>query len=294
MKKSCIDMGGQAVIEGVMMKSKNNYSIAVRDPKGKIQVKSEKFRSIMQKYKILGLPFVRGMVSLIEMIILGMKSITYSANIAGDDEEDMSGFSIFISIVLAFGLAIFLFKYIPLLITQYLNSKIVSDSSLLFSLVDGVIKVAIFIGYILVISLWDEMRTVFRYHGAEHMAVHCYEAGKKLTVKNVSQFSPLHKRCGTCFILIVLILSILVYALIPNTIGFWMKLLLRLLLLPVIAGISYELLKAGAKYDNILLNMVTAPGIWFQRLTTRRPDSKQIEVAIKALKAVLVKEHGSR
>jgi len=287
-------MGGQAVIEGVMMKSKNHFSIAVRDPKGKIHVKTDKFASVMKKHKILGLPFIRGMVSLIEMLILGMKSITYSANIAADEEEDMSGFSIFISILLAFALAIFLFKYIPLLITQYLNTKLVTDSSLLFSFIDGVIKVAIFIAYILVISLWGEMRTVFKYHGAEHMAVHCYEAQKPLIVKNVEKFSPLHKRCGTCFIIIVLTLSILVYAFIPNSIGFWLKLGLRILLLPVIAGISYELLKAGAKYDNIILNMLTAPGIWFQKLTTRVPDSKQIEVAIKALKAVVAKEHGTR
>ncbi len=287
-----MDIGGQAVIEGVMMRSKNYYSIAVRKPDGKTTLTSSPFKSITAKYPVLGLPFIRGVVSLVEMVVLGMKGITYSGNIASgddDDEESISTWWFVITIILSLGLAVFLFKYLPLLAAQLINNRFLSsDSSLLFSSIDGTAKIMIFVMYIAAISMWGEMRTVFQYHGAEHKSVHCYEAKKKLSVRNVKTFSTLHKRCGTSFIIIVLLLSIFVYAFIPNSVGFLYKLLYRLLLLPVIAGVSYEILKLGAKYpDNIFLDIVTAPGLWFQKMTTREPDDKQIRVAITALKKVL-------
>jgi len=288
-KKTCLDMGGQAVIEGVMMKSKHYYSVAVRNLDDKIEVKGEKFISATKKKKLLGLPFIRGIITLVEMMILGLKSLSYSANIATEEEEEDSPIYMIVSFLIAIAFAIFIFKYIPLIIAQFINSKVLSsDSSVFLSLIDGIVKIFIFFLYVVLISLWSEIRTVFQYHGAEHKTVHCYEHNLKLIVKNVKKFSPIHPRCGTCFILIVLMLSIFVYSFIPNGLSLFWKLALRILLLPLIAGISYEILKLAAKFpNNLILKAMTLPGIWFQKLTTREPSDKQMEVAIKALKEVI-------
>lgn len=290
-KPEILTAGGQAVIEGVMMRSKTHLAIAVRKPNGKISVKKEKIVSLADRIRILSLPFIRGIIYLFEMLIIGIKAINYSATEAlEEDEEEISSFAIVLSLILAFGLAILLFKFIPLLIAQMLSNKfdVVESNYILFNLIDGAIKISLFILYLFFISFMEDIQRVFQYHGAEHKAVYCYEARKPLTVKNVQKFSPLHTRCGTSFILFVLVLSIFVYTFIPKDYGFWAKFGLRIAALPIIAGISYELLKfTGKHHKNPLLKIVIFPGLMIQKLTTRRPDDSQVEVAIKALKSVV-------
>ena len=292
-KDELISAGGQAVIEGVMMRSKHCLSIAVRKPSGKISLRLERIKSLSDRVRILGWPFFRGMVAMVEMMVVGIKALNYSANESmGEDEEEMTPFQIGISLVLALGFAILLFKFLPLLLAQLIRDHIplVRESYTLFNIIDGIIKISLFVLYIAAISLMKDVRRLFMYHGAEHAAVNCYEARRPLTVKNVLKHTTIHPRCGTSFILIVLILSILLYTFIPQGYSFWAKLGLRILLLPVIAGISYELLRlAGKRRKSLIMRAVSLPGMAVQRITTRRFDGKQAEVAIKALKAVLKK-----
>ena len=286
--------GGQAVIEGVLMRSKRNMAIAVRTPKGRISVKRERLHSVTERYKILSLPFARGIVNMAEMLAIGFRALNYSANEAmGTEEEKVSSGEMALTAVIAAGIALVLFKFLPLLAANALYPlfKDINGSYILFNILDGVIKIMLFLAYIAAIGLMKDVKRLFEYHGAEHMAVHCYEHKKELTVQNVKKFRPEHPRCGTSFIIIVLIMSIFIYTFIPLSFSFWEKLGLRILLLPVIAGISYELLKLSAKFgDNAAMRMVTLPGILVQKMTTRRPDSKQTEVAIASLKAVLEME----
>jgi len=207
-------------------------------------------------------------------------------------EEELTFMEIVFSVVFAILFAIVLFKFVPLLIAQYFYKTFdfVAQSNVLFNLIDGITKISLFVIYVLVISVMKDVRTIFEYHGAEHMTVNCYEDGKKLTVANVKKYSTLHPRCGTNFVLIVLILSILVYTVIPKDYSFWLKFGLRVLLLPVIAGISYEILKMCGKHrHSILMKIVAAPGLAVQYITTREPDDKQLEVGIAALKGVISK-----
>lgn len=275
-------IGGQAVIEGVMMRSDNAYSIAVRRKDKKIHLKKENNVPINKRNKFLNIPFLRGTPVLFETLILGMKALSYSANIAvGDEGEEISKWEITITILLALVLGIGLFVALPLFLT-----KLLIQEGIIFNLIDGVLRLSIFVIYISAISLMKDIRILYQYHGAEHMAVNCYDANKKLTVENVKKYSTAHARCGTLFILIVLIISIVIFSLIATP-NIWIKLAGRIILIPIIAGIAYELLKLGDKFHhNKIVRLFTLPGMLIQKLTTRQPDDKQIEVAIKALNAV--------
>ena len=297
--------GGQAVVEGVMMKGKGNITVAVRKPDKSIKVKLEKYVPTAEKIKILGIPFVRGVTTLFEMIVIGMKALTYSANESVDEEEEkLSSVEIAITVGLSMLFAIALFVVAPYVITTFFGIQ-EETKSLLFNVVDGVVKLAIFFGYLSLIGLMNDIKRIFQYHGAEHQSIHCFEAGKKLTVKNVQMFSPLHPRCGTSFILLVIIIGILLFSLVPSLVilvwpafvdlGWWTRRLILLLvrvgfMLPV-AGISYEILKLAGKYkQSSLLKLIVYPGMLMQKITTQPPSDDQVEVAIAALKGLLKAE----
>jgi len=278
-------VGGQAIIEGVMMRSSNKMAIAVRNPKGKIVVKTKKLNLLSERMKKW--IFLRGIINLVEMLVHGIKALNYSTDVAmeEDKKEEKSNWFLFaILLIISMGFALLIFKFLPLLVAQLINPK----SNILFNLIDGGVKLFAFIAYIYIISLMKDVREVFKYHGAEHKTIACYEAKEKLTVENCKKYSTKHPRCGTSFIMIVIIISIIVYVFIPKTVPFWYKLLYRILLLPVIAGISYEVLKISAKYEkNFFFHIFDKPGIWIQHLTTKEPNDKQLEVALTALKKVL-------
>ncbi len=282
------NIGGQAVIEGVMMKSPRGWTVAVRDMKGDIHVKKER---LLELPRLLKLPMVRGVVGLFHAVFLGIKAIEFSASKAYNEEEKpMSPVVISLTIGFAFVLGIGLFILLPLYATKLLGLIFdsVSKNSFVFNLVDGVIRVFIFILYVVAIGLWKEMRRIFEYHGAEHKVIHAYEAGQELNFDNVKAFSTRHPRCGTSFLLIVMITSIFIFSFIPQEWTFIYKFLSRVVLIPLIAGASYELLKLSARMkDNPVVNLMIVPGLLLQRLTTREPDEKQIEVAITALKEVI-------
>jgi len=281
------EIGGQAVIEGVMMRNKDKLAVAVRDPKGNIVVKKERFVPLTKRNKLFGLFFVRGVFNLIDMLIIGIKTLNYSANISvGEKEEKLKWWHLALSLVGAIGFALFLFKFLPLLITQK-TSGFIQLNRASFNILDGVIKMLFFVVYIYLISMFKDVKRVFQYHGAEHKAVYCYEAKEKLNVKNCKKYSTKHPRCGTSFVFLVFVISVFVYSLLPKDITFFVNLGYRILLLPVIAGISYEVLKLAGKYkDKLLFRVIDAPGIWLQRITTKEPDDSQLEVAIKALESV--------
>jgi uncharacterized protein YqhQ len=286
------NIGGQAVIEGVMMKGRKSWTVAVRGPKGEIHVKTE---ILSELPKIFRLPILRGFIALFHALFLGIKAIEFSASKAYEEEEGkpLSPTSIIGTITIAVLIGIALFILFPLYATKLVGGlfESVSGSSLLFNLVDGVIRVFIFLIYIISVGMWKEMRRIFEYHGAEHKVIHAYENGRDLTVKNIKPHSPLHPRCGTSFLLIVMIISIFVFSFIPQSWLFIYKFLSRLVLIPLIAGISYEILKLSARMEhNVLMHILIQPGLLLQRLTTREPDEAQIEVAVRALQEVLMIE----
>ena len=282
------NIGGQAVIEGVMMKGRKGWTVAVRGPKGDIHVKRE---TLTELPKLLKLPVIRGVTALFYALSLGIKAIEFSASKAyEEDGESLSSLAIGGTIGVSLVLGIALFIFFPLYATKLLGALFgsINKSSLAFNFVDGVIRIIVFITYIVSISLWKEMRRIFEYHGAEHKVIHAYERGNELTVNNIKDNSPLHPRCGTSFLLIVMIVSIFTFSFIPQDWSFLYKLLSRIVLIPAIAGISFEVLKISAKKKkNILIHLLIQPGLLLQRLTTREPDNSQIEVAIKALQEVL-------
>ena len=287
-------VGGQAVIEGVMMKSADNWTVAVRDQKGFIHLRKEKLSSLPG---FLKLPVLRGVIALFQALTLGIKAIEFSASKAYDDETEkpLSSFSIAVTILVAIVLGIALFILLPLYATKLLGLVFgnISTSSLLFNFTDGIIRVMVFLLYVVLIGIWKEMARIFMYHGAEHKVIHTYEGGLELTVENARNFSTLHPRCGTSFLMIVMVVSILVFSFVPQYWPFTYKFLSRIVLIPLIAGSSFELLKISSKLkDNPLMNLMIRPGLLLQRLTTREPDDAQIEVAIKALAEVLKAEEG--
>ncbi|UCE78446.1 MAG: DUF1385 domain-containing protein [Nitrospiraceae bacterium] len=286
------NIGGQAVIEGVMMKSPKSWTVAVRDPKGSIHLKRER---LAQLPRVLKLPVIRGVLALVQAITLGIKAIEFSANKAFDDdtEQELGKWSITLTIAVAIGLGIGLFILLPLYATKLLGIIVpaVASNSILFNLTDGLIRVGVFLLYIGLIGLWKDFARIFEYHGAEHKVIHAYENGMELTLDNVLKYSPLHPRCGTSFLLIVMVVSILVFSFIPQDWSFVYKFLSRLLLVPVIAGCSYELLKLSSRFEhNPVMHMLIKPGLMLQRLTTREPDEAELEVALKALQEVLLLE----
>ena len=296
MKKK-LDVGGQAVIEGIMMRSKNHVVTAVRK-NGKIIYKKDK---IKKKSKFMQWFFVRGIVNLIEMLVLGIKTLNWSAAQQGEEDEELSSWAIALTLVVAFIFAIGLFLLLPYALTYLIGVRETSHP-VWFNIVDGIIKVGVLLLYIYLISLWREIRRVFQYHGAEHKAVFCYEDGKKLTIENAKKYSTLHPRCGTAFLIIVVIIGVFLFSFIPwivesifpglNNVNWFLRRIVlfafRILLLPVIAGFSYEILKFGAKHqENPIFRYLTLPGLWVQKLTTKNPTKKQLEVGIAALKKVL-------
>lgn len=298
-------VGGQAVIEGVMMRSPRHITIAVRKQNGSIKVKKDHYLSVIQKHKFLNIPIVRGVINLFEMMIVGTKAINFSANESLDMEEEIKdekkskvrqlfeGLMFIISLIVALGFSLLLFKFIPLFITTFLDKNIaaIHNNYLLFNLVDGIIKATIFLTYVYLLSLIPSFRRVFEYHGSEHKSIITYENKLPLTVENAKKQTRFHPRCGTSFIIIVFIISIFVYSLLPKQEEFLQNFLLRLSFLPLVAGISYEALKLSAKHsEKAFIKILIAPGLAFQKLTTKEPKDDQLEVGLDSLKAALVLE----
>lgn len=299
-------VGGQAVIEGVMMRSPNSIVISARRPDKSIAVQEKFYQTLTQKYKIFNLPIIRGMLNLIEMMVIGSKAINFSASVSMDEvkpkkktkkqsilQKTIEAMMFVFSLLIALALSLFLFKFLPLWITTVIEkySSTIKENYIIFNLIDGVLKTFFFIMYIYTLSLLPSFKRIFEYHGAEHKAVFTYEKGLDLTVTNAAKQSRFHPRCGTSFILIVFVISILVYTFIPRNPDFTKNLLIRLAFLPVIAGISYEYLKISARYaDKAWTRIFVAPGLCMQRLTTREPDETQLEVALHSLKLALRKE----
>lgn len=292
-----INVGGQAVIEGVMMRAPRSMAIAVRRPTGEIIVKKEMIVPLSERFPIVKLPIIRGAVALFQSLIIGISALNFSANEAMTEEEkegednggELSSWAMAGTMVIAFGFGISLFFVLPLYATKLLTQfSIISDNNIVFNLVDGVIRVIVFVIYIWAISRMKDIQRVFQYHGAEHKTIYACEAGEDLTIDNVRRYSRQHPRCGTSFLLIVMLVSIAVFSLIPKLWPFYLKAFSRIFLLPLIAGISYEFLKWGAKNDsNPLVKMVIAPGLALQLLTTREPDDEQLEVAIRSMNEAL-------
>ncbi len=282
------NVGGQAVIEGVMMRGKTHVAVAVRQPDGEISVDVRPVNSISDRYPILKKPFLRGVVSLVESLAIGMKALAYSAQVSGDEDEKLDSKEMALTIAVSAGLAILLFIVIPTWSMRFLTG--ITQDHMALNLAEGVLRMAIFLAYIAAISSMNDIQRVFQYHGAEHKTIYTYEAGLPLKVENVRPFSTLHPRCGTNFLMIVMLISMFIFTFLG-----WPSLLeriaSRIILMPVIAGVSYELIRyAGAHTDNPLVRIAITPGLLLQKLTTRQPDDSQIEVAIASLKAVVPPE----
>lgn len=277
-------VGGQAVIEGVMMRGPKLAATAVREPNGRIAVETKPVNSIGDRYPILKKPLLRGSVALIESLVIGMRSLSYSAKMAGDEDEQLTDKELAGTIIFAIGLACVLFIAIPTGAAKLFH--VVTDDAVFLNLMEGFLRLVIFLAYIGVISQMKDIRRVFQYHGAEHKTIHCFEAGLPLTVENVQQFSRLHPRCGTNFLLIVMLVSIFVFAFLgwPSLVE---RIASRIILLPVVAGISYEIIRLAGRSDNAFIQTAIKPGLWLQYLTTRPPENDMVEVAIESLKAVL-------
>lgn len=292
-------IGGQAVIEGIMMMNRENYAVAVRKPDGEIEIKKDRYVSITQKARILSLPFIRGIFRFADSMIVGMKTLTYSASFFEDDEDsEPSKLEIFLDRVLgeklesaimtlimifSFLMAIGVFMILPLILAGLFRKFIESES--LMAVLEGVIRIVIFIVYIKLISHMRDIKRTFMYHGAEHKCINCVEHGHELTVENVRNSSKEHKRCGTSFLLIVMIISILFFMVIRID-EIWLRMLSRVLLVPVIAGVSYEVLQLAGRSNSKFMDLVSRPGMWMQGLTTKEPDDSMIEVAIAATEEV--------
>jgi uncharacterized protein YqhQ len=283
-------IGGQAVLEGVMMRGPSNWSVAVRTPQGEIEQVSNSINSVMNRHRFFRLPVIRGVIALGESLAIGFRALAISANYAAQEESEdgevkteLSRGQLLFAFAIAIGFAIALFKVTPALITNWLPI----ETTGVFVVVEGVIRVLIFILYIVLISFLPDLRRVFQYHGAEHKAINAYEAGEELEPERVQRFSLIHPRCGTAFLLWVMVIAIFVFAFLGQPVWYWL-IASRILLLPVIAGIAYELIRFAGKHSgNKILMTLLAPGLWLQRLTTREPTLDQIEVSIRALREVL-------
>lgn len=292
-------IGGQAVIEGIMMKNKDDYATAVRKPNGEIEIQKDSYVSMTERVKLFAFPFVRGVFSFADSMILGMRTLAFSASFFEDDEESEPGkFELFLdrvfgeklekvlmAVVMVFSviIAMGIFMVLPLLVTNVFKAFI--DSDMVMALIEGMIRIAIFVLYIKLISRMDDIKRTFMYHGAEHKCINCIEHGLDLNLDNVRRSSKQHKRCGTSFLIIVMVISILFFMVIRVD-NIWLKILSRIVLIPVIAGASYEFLRLAGRSDSWIVNMLSKPGMWMQNLTTKEPDDSMIEVAIEAVNAV--------
>jgi len=289
-----VDMliGGQAVIEGVMMRSLTGYSVAVRQPNGGVAIRKDRLQSLAKRYPIVKLPILRGSIVLIQSLILGIRALNYSAVVSSADEEgeeELSSWAVAGSMIFALVLGVAVFIFAPLLLTNLIRKYVdPAMGNLTYNIVDGVIRAIFFFIYIWSISLLDDIKRVFAYHGAEHKTVFTFEACEDLTVENARTKSRLHPRCGTSFLLFVLAVSIIVFSFVPPTSPFAVKFGARVVLLPLIAGIAYEIIRFSARHiENRLCRVAITPGLWLQRITTREPDDSQLEIAIIALREAL-------
>ena len=301
-------VGGQAVMEGVMMRAPHSYSIAVRRPDGTIAEETQALQKVSEKYPLFKYPFLRGVGTLGQAMWLGVKALKFSANVAleaeeqqkaaeaaakgeqpkaGKAREEVTSWIMIANVAVSLAFFIFLYKFVPLWLTGLLQSRFPAiQGQILFNLVDGLIRITIFVGFMYVISRWQDMRRVFEYHGAEHKVVFNFESGKPVTVANAQRFVTFHPRCGTSFLIVVMLISMVVYMLLPLD-GFVQKFASRILLLPVIAGASYEIIRFAAKHPGSLMTLMTAPGLWLQRITTQPPSDGQAEIAIHALERAM-------
>ena len=290
-------IGGQAVIEGVMMRSGDKYAVAVRKPDNNIEVQVNDCKGIANN-KVFKLPFIRGVFNFVDSLVMGLKTLMYSASFYEEEEVKPTkadkalerlfkdkAMDVVMYITMAFSIvfAIALFMILPYFISNLLSKYI--ESSTAMTVIEGIIRISIFVGYVCLITLMDDIKRLFKYHGAEHKCINCIERGKPLTVANVRRSSKQHKRCGTSFLLIVMIVSIIFFMFIktPSPV---LRVVFRILLLPVVAGVSYELIRLAGRFDNVFVNILSAPGMLLQKLTTREPDDEMIEVAIKSVEAV--------
>ena len=299
-KKRCFSgIGCQAVLEGIMMKNKTQYSVAVRKPNGEIDVEIGEYRGVLKDSSVMKIPFIRGVFAFLDSLILGTRTLNHSATFFEEEDQVESGAdkmfhkvfkdkaeSVLVGITTAISivLAVAIFMILPYFITDRFLNHYVRNASLL-AIIEGVIRIAIFVLYVLCISLMKDIRRVYMYHGAEHKCINCIERGRPLTVKNVMKSSKQHKRCGTSFMLFVMLISVVLFFFIRVD-NMALKVLLRVLLIPVIAGIAYEVIRLAGRSDNFLVRMISAPGMWLQGLTTKEPDEDMVEVAIKAVEAV--------
>lgn len=291
-------IGGQAVLEGVMMKNRDKYAVAVRKPNGEIDVEVEEYKGVCGDKKFAKLPFIRGVFAFIDSLILGMKVTTYSASFYEEEDEKpsktegklekllgnkaddiMMTFTVILSVIIA----VALFMLLPLFLSDLLG-KYIRNASVI-AIIEGLIRILIFIAYIAGISLMKDIKRLYMYHGAEHKCINCIEKGRPLTVKDVKRSSRQHKRCGTSFLLFVVLVSVIVFFFIRVD-NMVLKLVLRIALVPVIAGISYEIIRLAGRSDNIVVRIISAPGLWMQKLTTKEPDEDMIKVAIASVEAV--------
>lgn len=291
-------IGGQAVLEGIMMKNKDDYAVAIRKPDGEIEVDVSVFQGCLQGKQITKIPFIRGVFNFIDSLRLGMKALNYSASFYEDEEAGetkldkaldkvsggkgesiLMGITTVISVALAVGIFILLPYFLSSLLTEYIRN----DS--LLAIIEGVIRILIFFIYVVGISLMKDIHRLYQYHGAEHKCINCIEKGRPLTVYNVKRSSRIHKRCGTSFMFLVMFVSIILFFFIRVS-NPWLRVVIRVALIPVIAGISYEIIRLAGRSDNFLVKIISSPGMLLQRLTTKEPDESMIEVAIKAVEAV--------
>ena len=276
--------GGQAVIEGVMIRGMHIVSVAVRNPQGTISTHTEPISSWFNSF-IRKIPFIRGVLVMAETLAIGMKALTYSANVAAGEDEEFGKGSIILMLVLSLSFAIGFFFLLPVFASKGFESLV--DSNLLANILEGVIRLILFLLYVIIIGRTEDIRRVFMYHGAEHMAVHAYENGEKLTTESVSKYPTAHPRCGTAFLLVVMLVAIVVFAFIPRD-PLWWLITSRIVLIPAIAAASYEAIRLSGVYSgNPLLKVISVPGLVLQRLTTRQPEPDQIEVAIVAMQEAI-------
>ncbi|MCR5673048.1 MAG: DUF1385 domain-containing protein [Lachnospiraceae bacterium] len=299
-KKSCprySGIGGQAVLEGIMMKNKDKYSVAVRMPDGDIDVMVEEYESFAPSKVLTRIPFIRGVFNFIDSLILGIRTLNYSASFYEEEQDTHKKDKILdrifkdhsekvlsvVTVIISLAIAIGLFVLLPYYLSMLLKNVIVSDTAL--AILEGVLRVVIFVAYIILISCMKDIKRVFMYHGAEHKCINCIETGNELTVENVRKASREHKRCGTSFLFFVVFLSVILFIFIrvEEPVA---RVVIRLLLIPVIASLAYEIIRLAGRSNNIIVRILSAPGMWLQRLTTREPDDTMIEVGIAAVEAV--------
>ena len=297
--QACLSIGGQAVMEGVMMKGPHEYAVAVRRADGSIQLDMKDCEPISKKHKLLGLPLVRGVVNFCESMYIGMKTLTYSADIVmedagekkADEKESWKDKSLMTgTVIFAVLLALGIFIVLPSLISSFIQRFLIK-ATWIVNILEGLIRMAIFFGYVISISFMKDIQRVFEYHGAEHKTINCYESGQELTPDNALQCTRLNRRCGTSFLFLVMLISMLFFMVIQVSHPLY-RILYRLLLIPVVAGVSYEILKFSNRSTSRIVGILVYPGLLLQKITTREPDREQIEVAIASFKAVLNKELG--